>query len=173
LFETSTDLVRFQLESPSYGDLVDVLQVAREAFDVLDPEEQEQDLLADICASTGLMWAHRGLFNLAEPFLRQADEIRASIDPFDHLELGWTEVNLGNLTASTSRYEEALEFQLKALRNRQVPGGDGFVVTTPQRLLFQNLGRSQLLLGRFLESHVWCHMAIGVLSESQNWGMLA
>lgn len=135
--------------------------------------QQEPDLLADICASTGLMWAHRGLYLLAEPFLRQANNLRAHMNPFDHQELSWTEVNMANVTASTGQYEDSLKWQLKALRNRQLSEGNEFVLTEPHGLLFQNLGRSCLLLGRYLESHSWCHMAIGVLSESRNFAMLA
>ncbi|MCJ1309172.1 hypothetical protein MMC25_002828 [Agyrium rufum] len=167
------DGCRFLLESASYVELKAVLEVARMAFAQLKPEEQDQALLSDLCASSGLMWAHRGLFDLAEPLQRQAHQIRYDADPLDRLELSWTEVNMGNLDASFNRYEESLGWQVKALRNRQIAGGDDYFVMKPQGLLFQNLGRSNYLAGKFQEAHIWCHIAIGVLTDSQNWAMLA
>lgn len=161
------------LESASYEAVQDFLEVARTGFDALEIEHQDQDLLADLCAATGLMWAHRGFFEKAEPFQRQAYAIRLGIKPLDHLELSWTQANLGNLTASTVHHDESLDFQLEALRNRQIAGEDDYAVMKPQGLLYQNLGRSMYYVGRYLEAHIWCHMAIAVLSDSQNWAMLA
>lgn len=74
-------------------ELEGVLQVAGSAFDMLDANQRDDDILADISAMTGLMWAYRGFLDKASVKLRQAHELRARAEPFDHLELSWTEIN--------------------------------------------------------------------------------
>lgn len=80
---------------------------------------------------------------------------------------------MGNLEASSNNYSVSLEWQIKALRNRQLTAGDDSSAMHPQAMLYQNLGRSKYLAGNFSEAHIWCHIAAGLLSESQNWAMLA
>ncbi|KAH8710019.1 hypothetical protein GQ44DRAFT_752583 [Phaeosphaeriaceae sp. PMI808] len=86
----------YMLEIASYVELESMAKVLRSAFDDLPEPQKDKGLLADICASTGLMWAHRGLFVLSEPNLRDANDIRIGIQPLDQLELSWTNFNLGN-----------------------------------------------------------------------------
>ncbi|KAK2601555.1 hypothetical protein QQS21_004873 [Conoideocrella luteorostrata] len=166
-------LSRFLLESASYLEVEDVLEVARSALERLQPDENDKELYADLCASSGLVSAHRGLFTLSRRWQEHAHKIRSEADPLDRLELSWTEVNMGNLDASTNRNQDSLDWQIKALRNRQMAGGDDYAVMKPQGLLYQNLARSKYLTGNLQEAHIWCHIAIGVLSDSQNWAMLA
>jgi tetratricopeptide (TPR) repeat protein len=150
-----------------------VLHVAKCAFHKLETEEQDQYLLADIYASTGLLWAHKGFFDRAEPIQTKANAIRACAVPLDHLELSWTEVNMANLMASNGKNQDSLDWQIKALRNRQTAAGDNYAAIKFQGILYQNLGRCKFLLGLFQEAHVWCTMAIAHLLEAKNWAMVA
>lgn len=131
------------------------------------------DDLADIYASTGLALAHKGIFEEALSYQSKANELRSKAVPMDRLELSWTEVNMANLKASMGQHDEALDFQLKALRNRQIVGGDNFELMKPQGVLYQNIGRHMLFAGRIQEAHVWCHISTTTLSDSKNWAMLA
>lgn len=119
------------------------------------------------------MWAHQGFFEKAEPFLREAYSLRLGIVPQSLLSVSWNEVNLGNIIGSMGRYEESLEFQLSALRHRQISAGEISMAMREHAVLYQNIGRSMFWVGRYQEAHIWCHMAISLLPESQNWGMLA
>ena len=149
------------------------MAVANTAIETSAMKDQHPDLLADIYASTGLMWAHRGQFERSEIFLRKQHKVRAEMIPLDALELSWAEVNLGNVTASTARYVEALEWQQKSLGNRSKSAQEDHTVMKPQGLLYQNIGRAHFLLNHYQEARTWLDNAIKVLSESQNWAMLA
>ncbi len=70
---------------------------------------KDGDILADICAMTGLMWAHRGFLEKATIKQKQAHDIRARAKPLDRLELSWTEIKLGNLAGCKGHYEGMLE----------------------------------------------------------------
>lgn len=166
-------LARFLLESASYTEVQDSLAVAISAFDEIAPEEKNQYLYADLCASSGLAWAHRGSFSLARPWLEQSHKIRSAADPPDGLELSWAEINMANLEASVGNFSSSLEWQIKALRNRQSTGGEDAKHMHSQAILYQNLGRCKYLVGNFAEAQVWCHIAVNLLSESENWAMLA
>ena len=166
-------ITRFLLEAGSYNERLDVLNVAKSAYDQLEVHEKNMDELADIYASTGLAWAHRGLFEKALPYQSKANELRSKAVPMDQLELSWTEVNMANLKASMGQHDEALNYQLRALRNRQIVGGDNFESMKPQGVLYQNIGRHMLLAGRTQEAHIWCHISTTTLTDSQNWAMLA
>lgn len=80
---------------------------------------------------------------------------------------------MANMEASLGNFSSSLDWQIKALRNRQSTGGDDSKHMHPQAILYQNLGRCKYLLGNLAEAHVWCHIAVNLLSESQNWAMLA
>ncbi|KAJ6780996.1 hypothetical protein PWT90_09037 [Aphanocladium album] len=163
----------FLLESASYTEVQDSLAVAISAFDKLASEEKNEYLYADLCASSGLAWAHRGSFSFARPWLEQSHQIRSAADPPNGLELSWTEINMANMEASAGNYSSSLDWQIKALRNRQSAGGDDSKHMHPQAILYQNLGRCKYLVGNFAEAQVWCHIAVTLLLESQNWAMLA
>lgn len=167
------NFARFLLESASYEELEVVLHVARIAFDKLDAEQQDQTLLADISGSMGLLWAHRGFFDRAEPFLRNANTIRARAVPLDRIGLSWTEVNMANLMASKGQFHDSLHWQLKALANRQSVAGYDYAAIKFQGINYQNIGRSKVLLGLFVEADIWCSMALAQFNETKNWGMVA
>ncbi len=141
------------LEIASYVELESLMEALRSAFDSLPESQKDKGLLADICSSTGLMWAHRGLFVFSEPNLREANDIRLSVRPLDQLELSWTSVNLGNVTASTDRSDEALSWQLSALEARRKWGDETHNPLSPNGLLTQNIGRCYRLLGHYQVAH--------------------
>jgi hypothetical protein len=162
------------LESaPSYVELEILMKALRSAFDSLPESQKDEGLLADICASTGVMWAHRGLFVLSEQYHREANDIRSGAQPIDHLELSWTNVNLGNAIASTHRDDEALSWQLSAQDARRKWRDETNNPVGANGLLAQNIGRCYRMLGRYQEAHVQLNESIQILRRSQNWGMLA
>ena len=57
------------------------------AFNAMGLDSQDPSLLADIYASTRLIWAHRGQFERSEEFLRKSYAIHAEAVPLDPLEL--------------------------------------------------------------------------------------
>ena len=110
---------------------------------------------------------------LSEPNLVEANEIRSTYEPLDQLEISWTNVNLGNLTASTGRYDAALQWQLSAQKARRKWGDETSNPLGPNGLLTQNIGRCYRLLGRVEESYLQLNESIEILLKSQNWAMLA
>ena len=150
----STNSRSFLLESASYLELEDVILVLHSAFGGLDIENQDQTLLAGIYSSSGLMWAHRGFFDRAEPLLKESKAIKTRLVVLDRVELSWSEVSIGNVTASVGGYQESLNWQIQALRNRQIAAGDDYEATKFHGVLLQNVGRSKYLLGLYLEALV-------------------
>ena len=166
------DIARFLLEAGSYQELEDVLEVAQSAYERLDANERDPTVIDQYHSSKGTMLAQRGLFEEAKPHQIHTLKLRQEATPLDRFALSWAEVNMGNLLASMTDYDTALDYEIKALRNFQTAGRDNIDGIKAQAVFYQNLGRCMWLAGRLKEAHIWCHIAISI-ADSQSWAMLA
>ncbi|KAM3514475.1 hypothetical protein MY11210_001919 [Beauveria gryllotalpidicola] len=165
-------LIGFLIETGSYQEVERTIEVTIAAFETLEEENQDQEFYSDICALSGLACAHRGLFTAARPWLEQAYQMRAEAEPLDKRELSWAEVSLANLEGSASNYQASLEWQIKAFRTQQAYSGNALSALRLQTVLFQNMGRFKYFAGAHTEAHIWCQVAINLLSGSENWAMV-
>lgn len=161
---------RYLLESTSFTELEDTLEVSKLAYDLLEPQDQDKVLLLKILQSTSLMWAHRGSFVRCESDMTQAHTMRCSLEPVNHSELAWSYTDIGNVVAAVGRPEEALELHLKSLEARETEGsGDPAALG----ISYQNLARSFYMVGRYAEAQEWGKKAIDCLFFSKRWVMVA
>lgn len=151
---------RYLLESTSFEELEDTLEISRQAYSLLRPEDRDQALLAKILQSTALMWAH----------MIQAHTISCSLKPVDHSELAWSYTDLGNVIGAIGRPEEALNLHLKSLEVRQEEENVGHA---PLGIAYQNLARSYCMVGQYVEAQQWADKAVDFLTRSQRWVMVA
>ena len=149
-----------------------MLEIATLAYDRLSTCENDQHVIAGVYITIGLAWAHRGFFDRTKLYQEKALKLRSSVEHLDLLDLSWTEVNMANLLASMGHPDNALQCQLKALRDQQI-ADDNIHTIKSHSVLYQNIGRHKWLLGLFQEAYVWSHMALSSFKDSQNWAMLA
>ncbi|MCJ1385774.1 hypothetical protein MMC17_008898 [Xylographa soralifera] len=170
--ELLNSCARYLIETASYEELTDVVKTSLSAFNSLESSRKDQSQLAIIYNQNALSYAHKGDFELGEKFLRYANDIIAMATPINLEQLSWNESNLGNVTAAAKKYEQALEWQVKAENTRRRAGGHDNMIRA-SAVMNQNMGRSLYLLGRFEEAHARLKTALQQLSESQNWAMIA
>lgn len=165
-------LPRFLVETANYRELEHMVTVAIAAYEQIQPSKDDMtNIHTTILGSTGLLWGHRGYFNRALPYVRECKEIQSEREPKAWNSLCWAEVNLGNVTASAGRYQEALECQLRAVEARKQIGGDE--ETKPNAILQQNVGRCYTFLSQFDKAEEYLLAAMQSFEGSKNWAMLA
>lgn len=156
-------------EIASFTELEDVAQVAKEAFDSLDPINKHPELHAFCFNLFGVMWAHRGQFQKSKPNLLQALDIRTNQVPVNLDSLSWANTDLGNCVSSMNENEEALVLHEAAEKLRIQDGR----LSEATAVGNQNIGRTLYFFGRFEEAHARLSQALLQLADSENWGMVA
>lgn len=122
--------------------------------------------------SMGLQLAHRGFFEEGTEHIKRTVEILLEIDAGNLAGISWSQISLANITASAGRYEESLEWGLKAAENRKKKREQEDALQS-DGVIPQNLGRGYFLLGQFDKAREELDKSIEIFESAKNWAMLA
>ena len=155
----------FQISYPeiSRGELVPARQLLDRGADrLLADRGNPPDVRARLLDTIGLAYSKLGLYEDADPLLREAHEIRRR-GPLDHpLELADSETHLGELLHLKARYAEAETFHRRALERRQralEPGAEAIIES------LENLGVAVFRQQRFAEAEELLRRALAAEPE--------
>ena len=151
-----------------------MIQTALSAYHALEESQQDELQLVIILNVLGIMWLHRGDFQLSESYLQRAHDLRSQHVPKVPELVRNSCNNLGNATASANKFERSLEWQTTA---ESIPlEGNDDARLSPQAMTDQNLGRALWLLGRTRkheEARIRYDKSKARLLESSNWALLS
>ena len=127
--------------------------------------------LAVILNVLGIMWLHRGDFQLSESYLQRAHALHSQHVPEVPELVRNSCNNLGNATASANKFEGSLEWQT-TVESIPLEGNDDARLS-PQEMTDQHPGRALGLLGRTEEARIRYDKSKARLLESSNWALLS
>ena len=160
---------RYLSEIGSYEELADVLATGLAAYYSLDEADKDSLLLAVTYNMLGIMWLHRGDFELSESYLSQGYELRTTHQPPKPGLVRQSCNNLGNAWASKNDYETALGWYTTS---DDIPI-DEEESMMPQAMTDMNLGRALWLSGKNEEARDRYDRSYDLLHRSSNWALLS
>ncbi|OQU99113.1 hypothetical protein CLAIMM_04795 [Cladophialophora immunda] len=111
--QLATHCARYLLEIGSYVELANIVNVARDSYNAWDDRAENPLMLALILVPTSTMWLHRSDLELSENLLKDVIGLYETYGSSDPINFIGPYNNMGNATASTNKYDEAVEWYTK------------------------------------------------------------
>ncbi|KAJ5725138.1 uncharacterized protein N7483_006495 [Penicillium malachiteum] len=162
-----TNAAWYCAERQGHHDLEATLDNSFTAMKSNGMKETHPLLWAHLCNSAGRLWTQRGEFQMGERYMQECLSIRErELQPGDENIAGVLS-NLGKLNVSMAHYEQAVEYQTRAL-NSGVIDGLNIISTRAQAVIMTNTGRALTELGRTTEALEWFKKSESIYPSSRN-----